>query len=468
MQPPLYLDANATTPCSARALAAVVRFLDASRHLWANPASAHALGARALRPALDAARARVAALVGASLEGGDAVVFSSCATEALAAAVRGAVDARGAAPIHFVASATEHVAVLAALRWAERARGARVTLVAPGADGRVAAAAVAAAVCADTALVAVMLANNETGVVNDVAACAAAARAAARAAGAAAAPFILVDASQAAGKMRVDLHALGADALVLAAHKLYAPKGVGATVLARGAPPLPPLLAGGGQEGGARAGTENVAFICAFGEAAEEAGEWLASGGEAAHAALRARLAARLVARLGARRVVIHGPLGAAAAGGGGDGDGDGDSGPLGAVVAGGGDGDSGPLGAAAGDGGGGLESRLRAAPHTLTNTLSIGFAGARASALVRDVGDALAISAGSACHAGAEEPSHVLAAMGVARDAAVGTVRLSLLRAATAADVDAAADLLAAAVERAWGEEGAAGAQCAPCGEPT
>jgi len=295
-----------------------------------------------------------------------------------------------------------------------------VTLVDACADGAVAPAALAAAVRASTALVALMLANNETGAVSDVAGAAAAVRAAAAAAGARAPPFFLCDASQAAGKVRVDAATLGADALVVAGHKLGAPKGVGATVLARGAPHLPPLLLGGGQERGARAGTENVALAAALGAAADAAAAWLAGGGEAAHAALRARLAARLVARLGAARVVIHGPLGAATASGGGG-------------------------GGARADG---LEARLASAPHTLSNTLSVGLRGARAAALVTALGARLAFSAGAACHAGEDEPSHVLAAMGVEREAACGTVRLSLARGTTADEVDAAADLLADAVE--------------------
>lgn len=412
----IYLDANATTPVCAEALAALLPLL--SDH-FGNPSSSHSLSAEPAA-ALSLARRRIAALVGASLPDGDRVIFCSCATESIAWIFRGLVEgaatrARGGlGPAHIVAGATEHVAVLECLRWAESAPvGARVTRVDAGADGRVDAELFAAAAAAspDTVLVSLMLANNETGALNDVA------RAARLICAAAAAahrppPFIHCDASQACGKISVNLHALGVDGLTLAGHKLYAPKGVGATVLRAGATLPRPLLLGGSQEGGARAGTENVAFAAALGASAEVAQQWLTEqDGVACHTALRARLAETLTHKLKAanRNILIHGPTNP---------------------------------------------------QHTLPNTLSFGVSGLRASALVRVLHDSVALSAGSACHAGdTEHASHVLASMGrggaaaaaggvdIFNDFARGTLRLSLARGSTEDDIDIAAQLIVDAV---------------------
>ncbi len=377
------------------------------------------------------ARSRVASLVGASLDDGDRVYFCSCATESISWIVRGVVercgDITGSGACHIVAGATEHVAVLECLKWAET-RGARVTLIDAGADGRVDADAVAAAASEPgTALVSLMLANNETGVINDVARAARLVRANA-VAGGRSAPFFHCDASQAAGKIDVDFARLGADALTLAGHKLYAPKGIGATVLRAGVVAPPALLRGGSQEDGSRAGTENVAFAAAMGAAAEAARAWLQSGGADRQARLRARLALALSRNFANAGIsaVAHGPL-------------------------------AGPFQSRSCE-----EDFLAAGAHTLPNTLSVGIRGCRASALVRHLRDTVAVSAGSACHAGHQEhASHVLASMGrgggVERlgglaafgDFARGTLRLSLSRHTTELDIDQAVILIVDAVEK-------------------
>ena len=251
----VYLDHNATTPTRAEVVDAMAA---ACRELPGNPSSTHAAG-RAARTAIEAARADVAALVGAAAE---EIVFTSGGTEGNALALRGLLRAaRG----HVVSSPLEHPSVHAALA----GEGAEVTLV----DGRCRTArsrptALRAALRPGTSLVTLALANHEIGNVYDVAALA-------RIAHDAGALFH-ADAVQAAGKLAIDVAALGVDALTLSAHKLHGPKGVGAVYLRRGAPFTPPD-AGGHQERERRGGTENVAGIVGFGVAARAARAELAS-----------------------------------------------------------------------------------------------------------------------------------------------------------------------------------------------
>jgi cysteine desulfurase len=262
----IYLDHNATTPIHPDAAAAMV---EALRDLG-NPSSVHRHGRRA-RAAVERARAAVAALVGAPPA---AVVFTSGGTEANALAIRGAGRPR------VLVSAVEHPCVLDAVDDA--------AIIPVDGDGRVDVDRLDAMLAGDPrpALVAVMLANNETGVLQPIDAVVAVARRhGAR---------IHCDAVQAAGRLPLALDDLGVDSLALSAHKLGGPMGMGAVILGDGAA-LDPLLRGGGQERRRRAGTENVAGIVGFGVAAERAAAALP--GAACLADLRGRLEAGIRAR---------------------------------------------------------------------------------------------------------------------------------------------------------------------------
>lgn len=265
----IYLDHNATTPVRPEVLRAMTAALG---ECWGNPSSTHAEGAAARR-ALDCAREQVAALVGA-LPG--QVIFTAGATEANNAVLHGVRALCGSRP-HFASTTIEHPSVLEPLR-AFESEGARVTWLGVDAEGRVNPSEAAAACEAEPALLSVILANNETGVVQDLPAIA-------KLAQARGVP-LHVDATQAAGKIALDA-ARCADWLTGSAHKLGGPKGVGFLV-ARSAVALPPLLRGGPQEKRRRGGTENLPGIIGLGAACELARAGLARG--ARIAALRDRL----------------------------------------------------------------------------------------------------------------------------------------------------------------------------------
>jgi cysteine desulfurase len=266
------LDFNATTPVDPAVLEAMLPWL---RERWGNPSSDHPLG-REARAAVEAARAEVATLIRANP---DEIVFTSGGTEADDLAVRGIRSERPA----ILTTAIEHPAVAEACA----ASGREVRRIPPSADGRVPVVPAGD----DVALVTVMLANNETGVLQPVA------ELAGRAGGA----LVHTDAAQAVGRIPVDVDALGVDLLTIAGHKLHAPKGVGALYVRRGTP-LAPRQLGGGQERGLRAGTENVAGIVALGAACRIAGERLADDAVRIRA-LRDRLEERLVAGVPGLRV---------------------------------------------------------------------------------------------------------------------------------------------------------------------
>lgn len=266
----IYLDHNATTPVRPEVLRAMTAALG---ECWGNPSSTHAEGAAARR-ALDCAREQVAALVGA-LPG--QVIFTAGATEANNAVLHGVRALCGERP-HFAATTIEHPSVLEPLR-AFESGGARITWLGVDSEGRVNLAEAEAACAAEPALLSVILANNETGVVQDFPAIAELAQARG--------VPLHVDATQAAGKIALDAAALGADWLTGSAHKLGGPKGAGFLV-ARSAVALPPLLRGGPQEKRRRGGTENLPGIIGLGAACELARAGLARGTRTA--ALRDRL----------------------------------------------------------------------------------------------------------------------------------------------------------------------------------
>ncbi len=258
MAHPVYLDNAATTPLDPRVLEAMLPHLGGRR---GNPSSLHALGASA-REAVEEARASVAALVGASAE---EIVFTSGGTEADDLGVLGLARSAPAEKRHVVVSRVEHAAVREAARRLE-AEGFEVTAIEVDEDGLVDPAGLADALRPETALAAVVWANNEVGTIEPV-------RELARICAERDVPFH-TDAVQAAGRVPLDVGEVPASTLALSAHKLYGPQGVGALYVRKGVP-LEPISYGGGQEGGLRSGTHNVAGIVGFGVAARLAREEL-------------------------------------------------------------------------------------------------------------------------------------------------------------------------------------------------
>ncbi|QQD72950.1 cysteine desulfurase family protein [Acidithiobacillus ferrivorans] len=256
---PIYLDYNATTPVDPLAAQALEPWL---RERFGNPSSAHLYGKEA-KAAVETARAEVAALIGGRPED---MVFCGSATEANNLAIFGAARALRGERRHLVTSAVEHPSVMQPMRWLE-AEGWQLTVLPVDGTGRVRMEAAAQAIRRDTALISVMLANNETGTMQPVSEIAALAHAYGA--------FMHVDAAQGAGKIPIDVHDLGADLLTLAGHKFYAPKGV-ATLYVREGTPILPIMAGADHERGLRPGTENVPHIVALGTAARLAQEGVA------------------------------------------------------------------------------------------------------------------------------------------------------------------------------------------------
>ena len=362
----IYLDWNATAPLRPQARAAALAALDSS----GNPSSVHAEG-RAARRLIEEAREKVAALVAAEPRN---VVFTSGGTEANMLALTPASGPDGKAPDRLLISALEHPSVLAGGRFA----AAAVQRVPATGDGRIDLAALADALAAlegRRALVSLMLANNETGVVQPVSE---AARLTHEAGG-----VLHVDAVQAAGRIPCDINAIGADLLTLSGHKIGAPKGVGAVVRRDAGVPFPaPLIKGGGQERGARAGTENVAGIAAFGAAAAAA--LVDLGADAGDMrTLRDRLEAGL--RSASPDIVVFG-----------------------------------------------------AGAERLPNTTLFALNGMKAeTAVIAFDLEGVAVSSGAACSSGKVQPSHVLAAMGVPPELARAAVRVSLGPTTTQSEID-------------------------------
>ncbi|MBV9236333.1 MAG: cysteine desulfurase [Xanthobacteraceae bacterium] len=352
-----YLDWNATAPLRPEARAAMAAAMD----VVGNPSSVHAEG-RAGRRLVEDAREQVAALVGAAPRN---VIFTSGGTEANALALTpGLQQDESGAPARLLMSTIEHPSVRSGGRFAAVAQE-DIPVTGVGVVDTDWLAHRLAELSGSRSLVSLMLANNETGVVQPVAAVAEAIHAHGG--------LLHVDAVQAAGKISCDINALGADLLTVSAHKLGGPKGVGALILAdEGLHLADPLLKGGGQEGGRRAGTENVLGIAGFGAAAQAARASLPDDG-ARMAAGRDRLEARV--REIAPETVIFG-----------------------------------------------------ADAPRLPNTTLLAMPGIRAeTALIALDLEGVAVSSGSACSSGKVAPSHVLAAMGVPPELALGAIRVSL-----------------------------------------
>lgn len=347
----IYLDNNATTPIHPE----VLRVLEGSlRDVFGNASSIHKEG-QAARRAIEDARDAVARLIGATAR---EVVFTSGGTESNNAAIFGAFTADRRC--HIVTTAIEHPSVAEPVRELEK-RGCEVTWVKPSRRGDVTADEVIAAMRDDTTLVTVMMANNETGVVQPVAEIGAACRARGI--------HFHVDAVQAAGKIDINVDAIGCDTLALSAHKIHAPKGIGALYVRKGLA-LAAHLVGGAQERRRRAGTENVPLAAAFGTAAVLA----ADHAPRAHvAALRDRFEASMAGAINGRDAI------------------------------------------------------------RLPNTSNVTFPNADGEGIVIGLDlVGIAVSTGSACSSGRIEPSPVLLAMGLTAEEAKSTVRFSLSRLTT------------------------------------
>jgi len=372
----IYLDNNATTPLDPRVREAMLPFLGEK---FGNPSSPHAAG-RAAREAMAKARCQVSELLGASE---DAVIFTGGGTESITTAIRGALAAQPGKR-HIVTSSIEHSATKNLCEQLER-EGCEVTWLRVDGGGRPDLADYASALRNDTALVSVIWANNETGVLFPV-------EEMARMADERRIVFH-ADAVQAAGKITIDLARMPVHLLSLAAHKFHGPKGVGALFVRPGLG-LPPLLRGGGQESGRRAGTENVPGIVGFGVAAELAMSVLpveiprvAELRDGFEAGVRARFP----------------------------------------------------------------DARFHGDPsHRLPNTSNFALPGRDAQGLLAGLDRlGVACSIGSACTSGEVDASHVLRAMGVADDEARSSLRFSFSRMNTADEVPVALGALQQAAAR-------------------
>jgi cysteine desulfurase len=359
----VYLDWNATTPLRPEAREAMAAAWD----LQGNPSSVHAEGRQA-RSLVEAARAAISGAIGASPRN---VVFTSGGTEANALALTPGLRRTSGLPVQrLLISAIEHASVLAGGRFAIDAIG---TIGVTGSGLLDLDQLRAALAGGPPALVSVMLANNETGAVQPISEAAEIVHSAQG--------LLHVDAIQAFGKISIDINAMGADLVTLSGHKIGAPKGVGAVVLAESVLGLEPLLRGGGQELGRRAGTENVAGIAGFGAAASAAMNSLQKESVRVES-LRNRLESGLRQTPG---VIVF----------------------------------------------------SHEAPR-LPNTTLFTVPGMKAETAVIGFDLAgIAVSSGSACSSGKVQPSHVLEAMGFGPEIAQGAVRLSLGWSTSDADVD-------------------------------
>jgi cysteine desulfurase len=377
--PPIYLDNHATTRVDPRVVEAMLPYFTTT---YGNPASvSHRFGWDAAA-AVDRAREQVAALIGAESK---EVVFTSGATEANNLAIKGALAHLKRKGNHLVTAATEHRAVLDPMKRLAR-EGWDLTVVACDEHGMVSAEAVEAALTDRTILVSVMAANNEVGTLNPIGAIGQLCHARG--------VLFHTDATQAVGKVPLDVRQDAIDLLSLSAHKFYGPKGIGALYVRRRDPlvRLTPLLDGGGHERGLRSGTIAVPLVVGLGEAADLARRERPEE-SARLRGLRERLHAGLAARVEA--IVLNG------------------------------------------------HPTLR-----LPGNLNLSFAYVDGEALMMAMRD-VAVSSGSACTSANPEPSHVLTAMGRDEDMARASLRFGLGRFTTAEEIDFAAEAVAEALER-------------------
>jgi cysteine desulfurase len=372
---PIYLDYNATTPVDPRVAETALPYLTT---YFGNPSSGHAYAEQPSR-ALAKARQQLAGLIGAQTAD---IVFTAGGSEADSLAIRGAALAYDrSAPAQVITQLSEHPAVLETCRALQRLHGVQVRYLPVDRDGLVDPAALAEALTPNTALVSIMAANNETGVLQPIAKLVDIAHARG--------VLFHTDAAQAAGKIPIDAGAWGVDLLTIAGHKMYAPKGIGALYVRSGVR-LEPLVYGGGQERGLRAGTESVALAVALGAAAHLARTELDTGGGDRIRLLRDLLHHRLEVLLPGW-VQLNGHR-----------------------------------------------------DRRLPNTLNVSITGVTGDVLLAAT-PGIAAATGSACHAGTSEPSPVLLAMGYDPGRARSALRLTLGRWTTRDEIEQAARQIAA-----------------------
>ncbi|MBN1946897.1 MAG: cysteine desulfurase [Bradymonadales bacterium] len=373
----IYLDHNATTPLHPRVFEAMLPYL---RERWGNPSSPYRFGNQA-RAAVERSRRRIAECLSCSPT---EILFCSSGTEADNLALRGVAHALGARGNHIVTTAIEHHAVLNTCKALE-SEGFRITYLPVNEDGIVQIETLASVLDDQTILVSVMHANNETGVIQPIKEIADIARKRG--------VLLHSDTVQTVGKLNVQLADLGVDLAPVSAHKIYGPKGIAALYVREGTP-LAPVITGGAQEGGLRAGTENVAGIVGLAEAVALAVEHRETEGKRL-AILRDRLEKGV--RESIREVRINGAR----------------------------------------------------APR-VPNTSNMSFSGVDGESIVLGLDlCGICLSTGSACSTGDPEPSHVLMAMGINAREAQGSIRISLGRDTERDDIDATVQALAATVER-------------------
>lgn len=374
---PIYLDYNATTPVDPQVVTAMLPYLQI---YFGNPASTHAYG-QPTRQALAEARRQVSDLLACAPE---EILFTAGGSESNNLAIRGIALGAGQAGGHLITQASEHPAVLNVCQALQRLHGFALTVLPVDASGQIHLADLEAAMRADTRLVSIMHANNETGTLQPLTTIAEIVHR--RGA------LLHSDAAQTVGKVPVCPRELGVDLLTIAGHKLYAPRGIGALYVRHElAHLLEPLIYGGGQERGLRAGTENIAGIVALGRACELAAASLPESEQ----------------HLRQLRDSLHGHLEHA------------------------------------------LPGRVQLNGHLdqrLPNTLNVSIAGINAEVLLAAT-PGLACSTGSACHAGSHEPSPVLSAMGIPNERALAALRLSVGRWSSEAQLEQAVSLLSAAI---------------------
>ena len=388
MSRPIYLDSHATTPVDPRVLDEMMPYFGDE---FGNASSADHLYGAAAAEAVEKARERIAGVVGA--RSATEIVFTSGATEsnntALAGTVqrwrKGSRDSGSGAPSrpHVITCTAEHKAVLDVADHLEASGAADVTRVPVDGDGLADPADIEAVITDRTALISVMMANNEVGTVQDIAAIG-------RIAGDRGV-VLHTDAAQAVGHVPVDVERVGIGLMSFSAHKMYGPKGVGALYV-RGLRPrvaVDPVLRGGGQERGMRSGTLNVPGIVGFGAAAR-----IASLEMDAEGRRHATQASRMIGAFEAAGGLLNG-------------------------------------------------HRTR----RLTRNVSMCFPGIESRAVINSVSKELAISAGSACTTASVEPSHVILAMGLGEARAHSSIRIGLGRFTTDDEVGMSADLVAGAV---------------------
>ena len=374
-----YFDNNATTRVAPEVVEEMLPYL---AEQWGNPSSAYSFGNR-VGESVTEARGKVAALINADPR---EIIFTSCGTESNNAALNSALLTQPGKR-HLVTTAVEHSANIKYGQMHEK-RGGEVSWIPVDRAGQIDVHELQEAIREDTALVSVMLANNETGVVFPIEEIAAICRIKG-------VPFH-TDAVQTAGKLKLDVKAMGVDFLSLSAHKLHAPKGIG-LLYARQGVAWQPYVIGGGQESGRRGGTENVAYIVAFGKAAELAMASLENDADRIRS-LRDRLEDGIMERIPG-------------------------------------------------------VTRNGAKEPRLPNTSNLNFADCEAEAILLLLDrEGICASSGSACTTGSLAPSHVLIAMGVPPEHALSSVRLSLSKYSTDTEVDHLLDTLPPIIEKLRG----------------